>query len=152
MIVKEIMTQPVVTAREDSTLEEIARKMLDCRIACLPIVDSKSKLVGIVTESTFTARERWMPFTRLSIPELFGQLLGTEQVDSIYEAARKTTAREIMNTAVVTVTENQLVRDVLEKMLEHSVSHIPVVRDGVPVGIVSRHDLLKMMLERQPGG
>jgi CBS domain-containing protein len=31
-------------------------------------------------------------------------------------------------------------------MLAYQVHHIPVVRDGVPVGMVARHDLLLMMV------
>lgn len=29
----------------------------------------------------------------------------------------------------------------------YDINRIPVVRDGVPVGIVARHDLLKMMIQ-----
>jgi CBS domain-containing protein len=35
-------------------------------------------------------------------------------------------------------------------MLRYDIDHIPVVREGVPVGIVSRHDLLRMIV-RQAG-
>lgn len=150
MKVKEIMAQPVITVGEDSTLEEIAKTMLQHRIGCVPVVNAGSKLVGLVTESSFTAKEKWVPFTRLSLPQLFGDYLGSGEVDSIYLAARKITAREVMSTAVITVTEEDLVRMVLEKMVKHSVTHFPVLRGGVPVGIVTRHDLLKMMLERKP--
>lgn len=149
MRVRDIMTQPVITVNEDTTLEEIAQIMLQHRIACVPVLNDNSKLVGTVTESIFTAKEKWLPFAGMSLTELFGTLLGKEQVDSVYEGARKIKAREIMNTAVLTVSEEDLVREVLEKMLRHSVGHILVVRDGLLVGIVARHDLLKMMLERE---
>lgn len=150
MKVKEIMAQPVITTSEESSLEEIAKIMLQHRIACVPVVNASSKLVGLMTESNFTAKEKWLPFTRLSLPQLFGDYLGSGEVDSLYEAARKITAREVMSTGVITVTEEELVRVVLEKMVRHGVTNIPVVRDDVPVGMVARHDLLKMMLEREP--
>lgn len=149
MKVKEIMAQPVITVGEDSSLEEIAKIMLQNRIACVVVVDASSKLVGLVTESNFTAHEKWLPFTRLSLPQLFGDYLGSGEVDSIYRAARKITAREVMSTSVIAVTEEETVRVVLEKMVKHGVTHIPVLLDGSPVGMVTRHDLLKMMLERE---
>ncbi len=149
MKVREIMSHPVITVSEDTSLEEIAKIMLQHRIACVPVVDADSKLVGIVTESNFTAKEKWLPFTRLSLPQLFGDYMGSGEVDSIYQAARTITAREVMSTSVIAVTEEELVRVVLEKMVGNSVAHIPVVRDGVPVGMVTRHDLLKMMLEHE---
>jgi CBS domain-containing protein len=140
------MTQPVVVVREDSTLKEIAKTMLERRIACVPVVNESGAIVGIVTESDFTAKEKRMPFTKYSLPQLFGQYLSDGEVDPIYQASRSITAREIMSEHVITVTEDDLVRMVLEKMLQHNVNHVPVVKDGEPVGIVARHDLLKMML------
>ena len=32
-------------------------------------------------------------------------------------------------------------------MLRYDIDHIPVLRDGVPVGLVSRHDFLRMIAE-----
>jgi CBS domain-containing protein len=151
MNVTEIMSKPVITVGEDSTLEEIARLMLQHRIACVPVVNGNSKLVGLVTESTYTAREKFLPFAGVSLSQLFGHYLGKEEVDKIYEAARKIKARDVMDTHVTSATEGELVRQVLEKMVKHSVTHVPVLRDGVPVGMVARHDLLKMMLERKHG-
>jgi CBS domain-containing protein len=115
----------------------------------VPVVNDSGVLVGIVTESDFTAKEKWLPFARFSIPQLFGHYLSTEEVDPIYQAARNIAAREVMSTHVNTVTEDEMVRVVLEQMLRHNINHVPVVRDGLPVGIVARHDLLKMILEQE---
>jgi CBS domain-containing protein len=45
----------------------------------------------------------------------------------------------------VTATEDDTVTAVVERLLRHDISRLPVVRDGVPVGIVARHDLLKLL-------
>ncbi|MBI2487629.1 MAG: CBS domain-containing protein [Deltaproteobacteria bacterium] len=37
MKVREIMVRPVIVVREDTTLEGIARIMLDHRIGCVPV-------------------------------------------------------------------------------------------------------------------
>lgn len=149
MRVKQIMSQPVITVREEATLEQIAKIMLEHRIAYVPVVNDRGVIVGVVTEADFTAKEKRVPFTRFSLPELFGQYLDQGEVDPIYHAARNLTAREIMTAQVITVTEDELVRVVLEHILHHHINHIPVVRDGIPVGMVARHDLLKMMLEHK---
>ena len=146
MRVKQIMSQPVITVREEATLEQIAKIMLEHRIACVPVVNDSGVMVGVVTESDFTAKEKRFPFTSFRVPQLFGQYIDKGEVDPIYQAARDITAREVMTAQVISVTENEFVRVVLEQMLHHKINHIPVVRDGVPVGIVARHDLLKMML------
>ncbi|MBV8077098.1 MAG: CBS domain-containing protein [Planctomycetaceae bacterium] len=35
-----------------------------------------------------------------------------------------------------------------KQMLRYDIDHIPVVREVVPVGIVSRHDLLRMIVRQ----
>jgi len=52
----------------------------------------------------------------------------------------------VMTGPVVTVSEDDTVTRAVELMLKHDVNRLPVVRDGRPVGIVARHDLLRMMM------
>jgi CBS domain-containing protein len=40
------------------------------------------------------------------------------------------------------------VNEVAAKMLRYDIEHIPIVRDAVPVGIVTRHDLLRMIVRQ----
>lgn len=47
MRIKEIMAQPVVTAREQTSLEEIAALMLQHHVGCVPVVDGRGQLCGI---------------------------------------------------------------------------------------------------------
>jgi len=47
----EVMTYSPVTIRYDAPLEEAAQLMVDGRIGCLPVVDEKGQLDGIVTET-----------------------------------------------------------------------------------------------------
>jgi CBS domain-containing protein len=146
MKVKEIMVQPVVIVHEDTSLEEIARIMLERRIGGLPVVNDQGKLSGIVTESDFAAKERGVPFSTFRAPQLFGQWIGKEGTERLYAAARTMTAREIMRERVITVTEEDTLETVLQRMLRHDINRVPVVRDDTPVGIVTRHDLLNLML------
>ena len=149
MKVKEIMVQPAIVAEEDTTLEEIARMMLDNRIGCVPIVDGKGTLTGIITESDFLAKEHSVPFSTFQAPQLFGRWVPKEGVEEVYKAARTITAREIMNSPVITVSEDDPIEEAVRKLLSHDINHVPVVRDGVPVGIVARHDLLNLMIKNK---
>ena len=130
MKVREIMTQPVIVVKEDNTLEEIAHLMLDCRIGCVLVVNREGKVVGIVTESDFTAKERGFPFSTFRAPQLLGQWISKEGVEEIYKAARRITAKEIMSTPIITVTEEDTLEDVVKKMLHYDINRIPVVCDG----------------------
>ncbi len=148
MKVKQMMSHPAVVVAEDATLEEVARTMLDHHIGCVPVVDRQGKIVGIITESDFAAKEKGLPFSTFRAPQLLGQWIGSDSVERIYEAARRMKASEIMRTQIVTVTEEASMNEAVEIMFRHDINRIPVVRDGAPVGIVSRHDLLRMIVEQ----
>jgi CBS domain-containing protein len=50
MNVREIMSQPVVTCRRESSLAAVARQMREADCGVLPVVSSDLTLVGIVTD------------------------------------------------------------------------------------------------------
>jgi CBS domain-containing protein len=144
MRAQELMARPVVVVREDATLEEIAQLMLRHRIGCVPVVGACGTLCGIVTDSDFAPRECRAPFEAKGWAYLFGfQMLG-DRLQRIYESARTRTAAEVMSRHVVTAAEGDDIVAVVNKMLAYNVHHVPVVRDGVPVGMVARHGLLLM--------
>jgi CBS domain-containing protein len=56
------------------------------------------------------------------------------------------TAREIMSSPVITLTEEDAFEEVVKKMLHHDINRVPIVnKEGVPVGIVARYDLLRLI-------
>ncbi|HSF47402.1 MAG TPA: CBS domain-containing protein [Burkholderiales bacterium] len=150
MRIKEIMAQPVVTAREQTSLEEIAALMLQHHVGCVPVVDGRGQLCGIITESDFAAKEKGVPFSTFRAPQVLGKWLTEKGIERLYEQARKMTASEIMNTNVIALAEDEPIERAVELMLKHDINRIPVLRARVPVGIVSRHDLLKLLLRKQP--
>jgi CBS domain-containing protein len=145
MKAKDIMSRPVTVIHEDRTLEEAARIMLAENIGGLPVVGAGGKLTGIITESDFLAKEHGIPFSRIYAPQLFGEWMTKDGVEKAYEAARKNTVKKIMTKSVVTVSEEDSLEEVITKMLESRVHRIPVISEGAPVGMISRHDLLKLV-------
>jgi len=142
----ELMSQPVVTVGPETSLAEVARTMVDYRIGGVPVVDPQGKLRGIVTETDFAAKERGMPFSILLLSQAFSQPMPEEAIERVHREARTTAAKEIMITEVITATEDTPVDDVARLMLRYDIDHIPVVRDGALVGIISRHDFLRMVV------
>jgi CBS-domain-containing membrane protein len=103
-------------------------------------------MVGVITEGDFTAKDRGVPFTFVRAPQLLGRWLGKENAERIYAESRQRFAREIMTPGGITVTEDATLDQLLELILRHDIKHVPVLRAGVPVGMVARHDLLRLML------
>jgi CBS domain-containing protein len=124
--------------------------MLDHGIGCLPVVDDSGRLCGMVTESDFATREYGFPFSTFRYPKLFGQWVPQEGIERIYEAARTMKAREIMTPEVVRVCEDDSLNVILQQMLSRGLHRLPVVRDGVVVGMITRRDLLRVMLRESP--
>ena len=147
MKVTDIMTHPVITASEDATLEEIAQLMLDKHIGGAPIVDGEGKLTGLITESDFAAKEEGFPFSTFRWPQVLGQWLPKEGIEQVYKKSRTMTARNIMTPDVITANEDDTLEDVLRLMMENDVHRIPIVRDGKPVGMITRRDLLHLVLK-----
>lgn len=146
MIASELMTRPVFTVRPNTNLADVALTLLEHRVGCLPVVNEAGKLCGIVTETDFAAKERGVPFSLLILPQVFSPSMPPEAVERVRRVARTTPAQEIMITEVVTATEDTPVEELARQMLRYDIDHIPVVRNGAPVGIVSRHDFLRMIV------
>ncbi|MEX1254072.1 MAG: CBS domain-containing protein [Dehalococcoidia bacterium] len=147
MKVRDIMVKPVIVAREDTPLYEVAQTMLKRGIGCVPVVDEKGELQGIITESDFIGKERGLPFSTFSAPQVFGEWFGHDDLERLHQAARERKAKEIMSRPVVTTGEEETATDLVKRMIDCDLKRIPVVRDKIPVGIVARHDLLKLMAE-----
>ena len=137
----QIMTKPVITVAPDTTIIEAANLMLQRHVSGLPVVDSTGKLVGIVSEGDFIRRSeigtqrkrgRWLRF-------ILGP--GQSASDFVQEHGRKVS--DVMTKSPLTITEDTALAEIVELMEKNHIKRLPVVRDGKPVGIVSRANLLQ---------
>lgn len=144
MKAKEAMVTPVVAVPLGTTLDEVARLMVEKRIGSVLVVDGEGKLAGIVTESDFL-KERGIPFSTYRAPMLMGRFLAQDQLERIFKEAKSTRVEEIMSHPVHGVAPEDSLSRVLELMLLYDINHVPVVEGGRPIGIVSRFDLLRFL-------
>jgi CBS domain-containing protein len=146
----EVMTSPAVTVPASATLADAAEIMVEKNIGCLPVVDKAGKLVGVVTERTFQSElAGYRPTSAMSseervLAQLYisgGSRLGS--AETWFEQARRSPITDAMLTDEPIVEEATPLHEVAAAMLKVKLSHIVVTRDGAPVGVVARHDLLK---------
>jgi nucleotide-binding universal stress UspA family protein/predicted transcriptional regulator len=152
--VAEIMSAPVATVEPSTPLEEVARTMLEREIRGVPVVGPDGELAGMVTDTDFVGKEVYVPFAHPAArrPQVFERWLDDRLFEDLCAEARRVPAGRIMSAPVVTVAEDAPVEEAVRLMLHHDVSRLPVVRDGALVGIVARHDLLKLMAPGAPDG
>jgi CBS domain-containing protein len=151
MTVKELMTEPVVTVDENMLAVDVARVMQEHDIGAVVVVDESGQLRGIVTESDFTGIGRSVPFSVALAPVVFGARAATiAELERIYVMARQLRARQIMSDKVQTAEESEEIGAVVQRMLARNLRHVPVVRNGKPVGMLARHDILKLVAAPSP--
>ena len=149
---EKIMSRPPITVSTDVTLAEAARRMLDAKVGSLLVVNDAGELIGIITESDFCARRAGIPFSTLHRPQVLGEWLGDEGVERVYREARRRTVAEAMSPHVQAVAPSDSVERVLRLMMERDIKHVPIVEDDRAIGVVARHDLLKMVLDSLANG
>jgi len=143
MRVKEVMAQPIVTAPEDVSVEEVARIIMDRRVACVPLTDASGRLS---TMSDFAPKEEGQPATHFRSGPLFNTWLADGSAAAWFKQNKSRPARAIMSSPVVSVDEDDDVQVAINRMAGHGLYRLPVVREGRPVGMVSQRDLLRVML------
>ncbi len=121
LMARDIMSTPPITVSEDTPLKEVSKLMCDRKIGSVIVLASDGTVRGIITERDVTCA--------------IGQ---GYSVDS--------PAWEIMTPDPVTVGPDELITDVIEKMRDLGVRHMPVVdKDGKPLGVISSRDVMAIM-------
>ena len=144
-IIKDIMVTNVYTANENDTLSEVAVKMLEKNVGCLPVLNDDGKLVGFLSETDFAGKEKLIPFSRNHAPQLFGKWLNEGGIEEMYKNAKTMKVKEIMSTPPISISEDETIVNLIEKIMKYNIHRIPVLKDDELVGIVSRRDLLKLL-------
>jgi CBS domain-containing protein len=143
MRARDVMVSAVVTASPDTTVEGLARLMINLRISGVPVLDKDGRLVGIVSEGDLLRRaeigtEGHRP--RWSEPFSSNSRLAAEYVKS--HAKR---AADVMTREVFSVDETATLGEIADLLEAKRIKRVPVVDDDKIVGIVSRADLLKVL-------
>jgi CBS domain-containing protein len=148
MQVRDVMTRKVISIPADTPAMAIARLLADRGISAVPVTDSWGMLLGIVSEADLIRR---LASSDKPEPGLLRALFyNREQAAARYAAVHGATAADIMTRDVVTVTEEVTVEHAAHLIETRKVRRLPVVQDGVLVGILSRADLLRALLVPPP--
>jgi CBS domain-containing protein len=147
-IASEIMTTPVVTITADKAVSEAARIMLAENVGSLAVVDESGQFVGLLSESKYLPEETVMPFMRHTVLRVLGSELGDpENIEEVIQHTRDTLVGDAMRKDAATVSPETHLAEVAKLMVDTQSHHLPVLEDGKPVGMVSRHDLLTLFAE-----
>jgi CBS-domain-containing membrane protein len=133
------MTRDVVTVMPETSLKEVARKLVDLRVSGMPVVGADGAVVGVISEADVLAKERGEHDDGGGTIARWLHRPEASEKDKL--AAR--TAGEAMTSPAITVEAYWTIPTVAQMMLEHGINRLPVVQAGRLVGIVTRADLVR---------
>ncbi len=126
------MTKDPITVEPSEKISSVIDLMKFHKIHRIPVVDSRDRLAGLITEGMIAADNS---ATSLSIYEL-NYLLS------------KTDVKTVMVKHPISVNENDLMEQATEKLLKNDIGCLPVVDDqGRVTGILTQNDIFKAFLE-----
>lgn len=140
------IVQEAPLLREDMTVEEGVRTIVDSGLPALPVVDGGRRLVGIFGEREFMAA-LFPGYVR----ELRFAGFVSKRLDEALEkraACRREPVRKHMNTERVKVPADASDLQVAETFLHHRVLIVPVTDDAQVTGVITRSDFFAALAER----
>jgi CBS domain-containing protein len=139
MKIKDIMQANVVTVRPDASLREAAQAMLEAGVNGLPVVDDERRVVGIIGLKDIL-RAPWPSVVQAQVSRM-----GT--LSDKAGALDRATVERVMARTVFSVREDEPVMAAVAIMVNQGLHPVPVLRNGKLVGIVSRADAVRALLQ-----
>lgn len=120
---KDLMTKEVITVNEEMSVVDLAKILCENKISGVPVVDKDKKLVGVVTEK--------------------------DLINIIFSGnVRNTKVGDIMSRNIIKFTPDTDIDKIALAISEKNVRRVIIVDDkDKVVGIVSRRDIIKMLIE-----
>ena len=124
MLVKDVMSSPVVITEEEDLTNHVARLMEEDDLGCVIVTNKDNKPIGIITERDLVIR-------------VVSKNLKPDVV----------TAKEIMTAPLITIEPEATISDAARRMSRLDVRRLGVLYKGDLVGIISSKDILNVMPE-----
>jgi CBS domain-containing protein len=133
LLVRDLMRAQVVTLRPEETLEAAASQLQRHGVEALPVVSETGEVVGLLS---------YRELLRNLVPGYVQRVAA----GSAPAEARAPLVRDIMVRSVLCVSEDQTLADAAQLLAARDVERVPVVREGVLRGFVTRADLVRRLL------
>ncbi len=124
MLVKDVMSSPVITVNEDETVEKVAQLMDKYRLGCIIVTSKDGKPIGIITERDLVVR-----------------VLAKNILPS------KLKANKVMSSPLMTISPDETISEAARMMSRLNIRRLGVVYRGELIGIVSSKDILAVTPE-----
>ncbi|MDT7042813.1 CBS domain-containing protein [Candidatus Nitronereus thalassa] len=135
VLAKQVMTSPTVSIGIKSPIADAWKLFYHHRFRHVPVVNDEDRIVGILSD-----RDLWR--------EAAGIHQHTE-IESV--PLSSLTVQDIMVDRVLTAHPDTEIRTIARVMFEERIGALPIVNErGYPVGIITRSDILRTVMNQVP--
>lgn len=114
------MAKKIITVYNDASIEEVCKILAKHGLSGVPVVDKNKKLVGFISERDIIAN--------------FGRECLTEK------------AGDLMQRKVIFIKYGTSIEEASKIFTEKKIRHLPIVKNGKVVDIISRKDIIKHLV------
>ena len=118
-----VMTKEVFTVKESTSIYEAMALLTEHKISGLPVVDDDMNITGILSEK-----------------DVLRILLD-------HRAAVNDTVSQYMSTQIVSFPDTADAIEICQFFVKSNIRRVPIARNGKLVGIVSRRDIVALIIE-----
>ncbi|MEM2911039.1 MAG: CBS domain-containing protein [Candidatus Bathyarchaeia archaeon] len=124
MLVRDVMSSPVITVDEEAAANHVAELMDKHGLGCIIVTSKDGKPIGIITERDLITRV----------------LAKNVKPDSLK-------AKDVMTTPLITIEPDETINEAARRMNRLNIRRLGVVYKGQLVGLLSSKDILNVMPE-----
>ena len=134
MLVKDYMTKHPVMIEPAMSIVEAQGIMAETRVRHLPVAEEGKRLVGLITQETLR-----VPPTKLT----------SLNVWEITRFLSDLTVKDVMvkGKDVITIGPDATIEEAAQVMVEHKIGCLPVLEEGIVVGIITDSDMMAHLIE-----
>lgn len=120
---RQIMQKPVLATTARASARDVAAQLVRNEFSGMPVAERDGTILGVVTEA-----------------DVLRALAEGKALETV-------TARDIMTPDPATVDVEEPITEIIQILQEHRILRVPVTESGRLVGIISRSDIIRSVLE-----
>ncbi|MCB9799088.1 CBS domain-containing protein [Candidatus Nomurabacteria bacterium] len=145
MIVKDIMTTEFVSLSPKTHFFEAAKLLLDHHVSGAPVIDDTGTLVGVLSEKDLF-RALYPSYKEFYLQP--DQYISHEGLRESLSDAMDKSVEQIMSKRLITTHPGGSILKIGGLMVATGIHRVPVVKDEKVVGMVSRGDVYRAILQQ----
>jgi CBS domain-containing protein len=134
MKVADIMQTTLTTVTSDTPLSEVVVSLADAHITGLPVVDSRGRVVGVVSSTDLIAAQA-----------------ETRSAQERHILLEQTSVQDLMTRNPLMIESTAEVQEAARHMLYAEVRRLFVEEEGALVGVISQTDIVRAVATRRIG-